>query len=188
MSLPKTGTSQLLAELSAHIPDEFICDALPRHSGSGRRSDFSAAQLLRVTLLLLLTPVRSSNLLCELLPEQRGWRRFALLPHRLRVPSPRQLHEFRARLTPAVLRALNAHLLRRLFSSWPAQEPGVALIDCTDLRAATNEYKKSRGRVTPLDGPRWVRAPLSPDTPAGLSATRSTRCGFGGMRIVTRCC
>lgn len=183
-----TGTSELLVQLSAHIPDEVIAAALPRHAGSGRRSDFSAAQLLRVTLLLLLTPVRSSNLLCELLAEQRGWRRFALLPSRLRVPTPRQLHEFRARLTPGVLRALNAHLLRTLFARWPTGEPGVALIDCTDLRAATNEYKKSPATGTPRGEQRWARARSSPDTPVGSSGIRSTRCGFGGVPIAARCC
>ena len=188
MSLPTTGTSALLAQLSAHSPDDFVAELLPRHCGSGRRSDFSAAQLLRVTLLLLLTPVRSFNLLCALLPEQRAWRRFAHLPTRLRVPTPRQLHEFRARLTPGVLRVLNAHLLRSLFHHWPAGELGVALIDCTDLRAATNEYQKSQGRAIRPSVLRWALARLSQATRAGLLATKNTRCGCGGAPIAPRCC
>jgi hypothetical protein len=161
---------------------------LPRPAGSGRRSDFSAAQLLRVTLLLLLTPVRSFNLLCELLSEQRAWRRFARLSNRTRVPTPRQLHEFRSRLTPSVLRALNAHLLRTLFAHWPKQTPGVALIDCTDLRAATNEYKKSQARTSPRDKRLWGHAPSNQASHAGSSAIKNTRCGCGGARTAAPSC
>jgi len=112
MALPTTGTAALLDLLSAFVPDDELCEALPGHRGSGRRTDWSPAQLLRVLLLLLLTPARSTNLLCQLLPEHRAWRRFAHLPNRCRLPSPRQLHEFRLRLTPGVLRGINEHLLR----------------------------------------------------------------------------
>jgi hypothetical protein len=147
MVLPMTGTSALLEVLSPFVPDEDICAALPRHGGRGRRAEWNAAQLLRVTLLLLLTPVRSSHLLCELLPEQRAWRRFAHLPHRRGLPNVRQLHEFRRQLTPGVLRELNAGLLRKLLDHWPSGHPGIALIDATDLPAACNEYKKTRWLV-----------------------------------------
>jgi hypothetical protein len=95
-------------------------------------------------LLLLLTPARSTNLLCQLLPEHRAWRRFAHLPNRCRLPSPRQLHEFRLRLTPGVLRRINEHLLRAVLVTWPQDQLGIGLIDATDLPAATNEYKKSQ--------------------------------------------
>ena len=91
---------------------------------------------------MLLTPARSSNLLCRLLPDQRAWRRFAHLPNRNRLPNARQLHEFRDRLTPMILRRINEQLLRRLLQGWPQDQLGIALIDATDLPAATNEYKK----------------------------------------------
>jgi len=43
-------------------------------------------------------------------------------------------------------------LLRRILSTWPAGQPAVAIIDASDLPAATNEYiKKVRRR---LHGPR----------------------------------
>jgi hypothetical protein len=159
MVLPTTGTSALLELLSPFVPDEDICAALPRHRGRGRRAEWSAAQLLRTTLLLLLTPVRSTNLLCELLPEQRTWRRFAHLPHRRRLPNVRQLHEFRSQLTPRVLRELNAGLLRKLLMHWPADQPGIGLIDATDLPAACNEYKKTRRlTVRRRRGARWADA------------------------------
>lgn len=159
MSLPPTGSSKLLAVLSAHIPDDVVLASRPRHSGSGRRSDFSAAQLFRVTLLSLLTPVRSFNLLCQLLVEQRAWRRFALLPNRLRVPSPRQLHEFRGRLTPTVLRGFNAHLLQGLLARWPADEPGVALIDCKGAVHASSLLPRPPTRSC------LVRCPTAPGWP-----------------------
>jgi hypothetical protein len=134
-----TGTAALLEFLSPYIPDLEIQDAVPRRRG-GRRAEWSSAQLLRVLLLLLLTPARSANLLCKLLPEQRAWRRFAHLPNLRRLPNPRQLHEFRDRLTPMVLRHLNGLVLQGIFATWPAGHPGVAFINATDLPAATNEY------------------------------------------------
>jgi hypothetical protein len=143
MPLPPVGTAAHLEVLSPFIPDELIGSLLPRRAGAGRRGDWTAAQLFRTTLLLLLTPVRFSNALCHALPEQRAWRSFARLPHRLRTPTPRQLHEFRARLTPLILRQLNAQLVRQLLAQWPSEQPGIALIDATDLPAMTNEYKKS---------------------------------------------
>jgi hypothetical protein len=91
---------------------------------------------------MLLTPARSSNLLCSLLPDQRAWRRFAHLPNRSRLPNARQLHEFRDRLTPMILRRINEQLLGRLLAGWPKDQWGIGLIDATDLPAATNEYKK----------------------------------------------
>jgi hypothetical protein len=153
MALPTTGTAALMDMLSAFIPDDELCEALPGHRGSGRRTDWSPAQLFRVLLLLLLTPARSTNLLCQLLPEHRAWRRFAHLPNRCRLPSPRQLHEFRLRLTPGVLRSINEHLLRRVLLTWPQDQPGIGLIDATDLPAATNEYKKSQATAFPPAGP-----------------------------------
>lgn len=188
MPLPVTGTSQLLEVLSPFVPDDFLNQSLPRHGGPGRRCEWSAAQLYRTLLLLLLTPVRSSNLLCRLLPEQRAWRRFAHLPSARRCPNVRQLHEFRARLAPALLRGINEHLLRPLLRDWPAERPGVGLIDATDLPAATNEYKKRPAAASPRTAPPWAGAPRSPGKAAGSSATRSTRCGSGCPSIARLCC
>ncbi len=158
MDLPVTGSAALLELLSPYVPDFEIIEALPRRSG-GRRAEWSSAQLLRVLLLLCLTPARSTNLLCQLLPEQRAWRRFAHLPNLRRLPNPRQLHEFRDRLTPGVLRRINTSLLRRLLLTWPPGQPGVALIDATDLPAATHEYKKSRLQGSPPIKPRSAHGP-----------------------------
>jgi hypothetical protein len=144
MALPITGSADLLEMLAPFVPDDFINELLPRHRGAGRRREWSAAQLYRTLLLLLLTPVRSSNLLCRLLPEQRAWRRFAHLPNRRLLPNARQLHEFRDQLPASILRRINEHLLQRLLEGWPQDQWGVALFDATDLPAATNEYKKKR--------------------------------------------
>ena len=147
MALPITGGVGLLEMLAPFVPDDHINELRPRHRGPGRRSEWSAAQLYRTLLLLLLTPTRSSNLLCTLLPEQRAWRRFAHLPNRRLLPNHRQLQEFRARLTPMLLRRINERLLLRLLEGWPADQQGIAIIDATDLPAATNEYKKSPRRL-----------------------------------------
>lgn len=142
--LPTTGTAALLGRLSPHIPDDLINSLWPPQSGSGRRRLFSAAQLFRVSLLTLLTPVHSFNLLVQLLPENRSWRSFAHLRNRLQLPDVRMLHEFRARLELAKLRSINRHLLGPLLEGVPSSAKTVALIDSTDLPAATNGYKKTR--------------------------------------------
>jgi len=80
MAIPTTGTSALLEFLSPYIPDFEIEEIVARRTG-GRHPNWSSPQLLRVLLLLLVTPARSTNLLCKLLPEQRAWRRFAHLPN-----------------------------------------------------------------------------------------------------------
>jgi hypothetical protein len=182
MALPTTGTSALLDIVSPFIPDLEIQRLVPRARG-GRRAYWSSAQLLRTSLLLLLTPARSTNLLCALLPEQRSWRRFAHLPNFRRLPTPRQLHEFRGLLTPRVLREINAVLLRRILTTWPAGQPAVAIIDATDLPAATNEYKKSPELASPLTGPPWVDARSRRDEPVILSVIKSTPCVCGWPTI-----
>jgi hypothetical protein len=141
--LPRTGTASLLERLSAHVPDDLINSLFAANSGPGRPCQFSAAQLFRVTLLALITPVHSFNLLVEVLPEQRAWRSFARLRNRFRVPGVRMLHEFRCHLDLTKLRCINEHLLAPLLEGAAGFAKTVALIDSTDLPAATNGYKKT---------------------------------------------
>lgn len=155
-ALPPHGSSELLECLSPYVPDLFIGDLLPRRQGQGRRADFSSAQLFRTLLLSVLTPIHSFNQLSRQLPENRAWRRFAFLPRRRRVPGPRMLHEFRQRLPPTVLRALNAHLLAPLLDGVGVDKT-VAVIDATDLPASTNPYKKTAAGSRPT-APAWAGA------------------------------
>lgn len=141
--LPTTGTAALLTHLSDFVPDDFINHLLPPHRGQGRRAGWSSAQLFRLLLLVLLTPAHSFNLLIELLPEQRAWRRFVRLPNRRQRPTASILHEFRARLGVGLLRRVNRHLLLPLLEGLAPERKTVALIDSTDLPAAANSYKKS---------------------------------------------
>lgn len=145
--LPAVGTAELLDRLSVHVPDAFILQLLPRHRGVGRRCVFSPAQLWRVHLLAALTPAHSLNALVRLLPEQRAWRRFARLSHRERTPDVRMLHEFRARAGVGGLRAINDHLVLRLLKSLLPGRKSVAVIDATDLRAATADKKRRAAMV-----------------------------------------
>ena len=96
--LPATGTAALLELLHPFVPDDFINECWPHGHTGGRRRDYSAAQLYRIHLLSLLTPVHSVNLLVKLLPEQRAWRKFAGLRRQTQVPGVRVLHEFRGRV------------------------------------------------------------------------------------------
>jgi hypothetical protein len=85
--LPVTGSNQLLDLLDPFIPDDFINERWNVHPIRGPRWQFSPAQLWRVHLLPLLTPVHSLNLLTRFLPEQRALRNFARLRHRHRTPT-----------------------------------------------------------------------------------------------------
>ena len=141
-ALPAVGSAELLERLNPYVPDALLGALIPRRKGRGRRTEFSCAQLFRTLLLSVLTPARSFNLLCRMLPQNRAWRRFAFLPRQQCVPGPRMLHEFRQKLPPATLRAINAHLLLPLLDQFGAGTT-VAVIDATDLRAATSAYKKT---------------------------------------------
>ncbi len=188
MVLPVTGTAELLDLLSPFVPDDFIDHCLPRHRGSGRRCEWSSAQLYRSSLLLLLSTARSTNLLAQLLGEQRDWRRFAHIPNGRHWPNARQLHEFRGRLSPSVLRRINEHLLQPILRGWPSGQPGVGLIDATDLPAATNEYKKRVLPASPHTEPKWAHAQRRPDRAAGSLDIRNTRFDSGFPSTRRRCC
>jgi Transposase domain (DUF772) len=143
-ALPQTGTSALLEKLSPYLDDSFVNELLPRQPHAGRRRAFSSAQMLRVLLLALLTPAHHFNLLIRLLPENRGWRRFARLSNQRKLPDAKMLHQFRDRIDLIHLRHLNNHLVRGLLEQMEADRKTVAIIDATDLPASANSFKKTR--------------------------------------------
>jgi hypothetical protein len=146
-NLPATGTTALLELLDPWVPDDFINGHWPQTRTGGRRREHTAAQLYRVHLLLLLTPVHSVNLLLKMLPEQPAWRKFARLRRQNRVPDVRMMNEFRARVGVDGLRCINEHLVEPLVSAYAWQAWSVALIDATDLPAACVGFKKKHWRV-----------------------------------------
>jgi hypothetical protein len=178
-ALPTTGTSELLEEISAYIPDEFINEQWPSGATGGRRHAFSAAQLWRVQLLLLLTPTHSNNLLSKLLAEHRKWRQFARLSHRHRVPDVRMLNEFRARIGVSGFRTINRQLLTPLLSEKQERADTMAIIDATDLPAACKGFKKSKPASIRPSVRHLAIAQLKPARASGTPAIRSTPCGSG---------
>ena len=145
--LPATGTVALLELLDLFVPDDFINEGWPQGRTGGRHYEHTMAQLFRVHLLCLLTPVHSVNLLVKLLPEQRAWRKFADLRRQSRVPDVRMMHEFRGRVGVAGLRRINQHLLAPLIASYAWQPWSVGLIDATDLPAACAGFKKKHRTI-----------------------------------------
>jgi len=145
--LPATGTAALLEILDAFVPDDFINDRWSRGWTGGRHRTHTAAQLFRVHLLCVLSPVRSLNLLVKMLPEQRAWRKFAGLRRQNQVPDVRMLHEFRARLGVSGLRQINQQLLAPLLAPYTWLPWSVGLIDATDLPAACVGFKKKHGPI-----------------------------------------
>jgi hypothetical protein len=137
-----TGSAALLEELSSFVPDDFINSLFPAKRGRGRPREFSPAQLYRVALLALLTPAHSFNLLVQLLPENKAWRSFAHLRNKWAVPDAKMLHNFRDQIGVSRLRQVNGHLLRPLLDRLSCFPKTVALIDATDLPAATSAFKK----------------------------------------------
>jgi hypothetical protein len=186
--LGATGTSVLLEQLSPFIPDDFINELLPRHSGRGRPPGWSSAQLYRLLLLPLLTPAHSFNLMMRMLPEQRSWRRFARLPNRYRLPVVSQLHDFRQVFGTGGLRRVNEFLIGPLLESALPNRKTVGLIDATDLKAATSDYKKNQMAASLHEVPLSEPGQSRPAKAGGLLATRSTHCvcGYNSARI--RCC
>ncbi|MEK7214379.1 MAG: transposase [Chloroflexota bacterium] len=160
-NLPLTGTAELLELLSPFVPDDFINHGWPTGATGGRRRAYTTAQLYRVHLLGLLTPVHSLNLLVTLLPEQRAWRKFAGLRRHSQVPGVRVLHEFRERVGVLGLRQINEHLLAPLLEAYAWRELSVGLIDATDLPAACGGFKKKH---RPVFGP--ARRPGRPHAQA----------------------
>jgi hypothetical protein len=186
--LPPTGTAALLEKVSPHVPDELINSLFVHKPGRGRPRLFSSAQLFRVSLLPLLTPARSFNLIVHLLGEQRSLRAFARLRNRVKVPDVRMLHEFRDRLDLTKLRCLNQHLLHPLLDGACAYAKTVALIDSTDLPAATNTYKKMLLANTPHVGPTPGLAVAKMARVVISWGTKNTRCGYGCVSILLRFC
>jgi Transposase domain (DUF772) len=186
--LPSTGTGALLERLSSYIPDDLINALWPRQSGPGRPALFSPAQLFRLTLLPLLTPAHSFNLVTELLPEHRSWRSFAHLRNRRALPDVRMLHDFRTRLALTQLRRINEHLLEPLLAGTSRFAKNVAVIDSTDLPAATNAYKKIPPVSTVPAGPTPEGAAAKTARVAISLATKSTRCGSGCANLVPPYC
>jgi len=179
-SLPMTGTNELLARLDPYVPDTFINEGWSVRPPRGPRRSFSAAQLWRTHLLMLLTPAHSLNQLQRLLTEQRAWRSFARLPHRERVPDVRMLNEFRWRVGVSGLRCINDHLRQPLIERARNWSHAVALIDATDLEASSDGFKKKRRRPIRRTGPQWGSAPSRPGRADGMSVTKSIPCVYGG--------
>jgi hypothetical protein len=183
-----TGTAELLGLISAHIPDSFINDLIPHRCGRGRRQDFSAAQLWRVHLLSVLSPVHAFNQLVRLLPEQRAWRRFARLANRKEVPDVRMLHDFREQLGVGGLRQINEQLLQPLLPVAGSSRMSLALIDATDLEAASSGHKKSGPGGGRPNGRRWERGRSRRGKAGSFWGTRSTPSVCGSSVTRRACC
>jgi len=186
--LPVTGSSQLLERLDPFIPDDFINAHWNAQPVRGPRWQFSAAQLWRTHLLVLLTPVHSLNLLTQLLPEQRAWRAFAQLRHRHRTPDVRVLNAFRAQVGVRGLRQINEALLQPLIQTAALWQNATALMDATDLPAACSGFKKKTPAFTRLTAPPWADARSKPAKAVGSSVTRNTVSVCGGATIRRRSC
>jgi hypothetical protein len=187
-SLPVTGTNRLLDILDPFVPDDFINQRWSARPMRGPRWRFSAAQLWRVHLLALLTPVHSLNLLTAMLPEQRAWRNFARLRHRHRVPDVRILNAFRLHVGVMGLRQINEVILQPLIQTASLWENATALIDATDLPAACSGFKKKTPALSLPNTRLWADARSKPAKAVGSSATKSIASACGGGSIRSRSC
>ena len=150
-----TGSVALLEELSPFVPDDFINSLFVAESRRGRPRGFSPAQLYRVSLLALLTPAHTFNLLVELLAEHKPWRSFAHLRNRRTIPDAKMLHGFREQIGAGGLRRVNQFLLEPLLEGLARFPQSVALMDATDLPAASSAYKKSSAENIRPSTPPW---------------------------------
>jgi|SRR6185436_16167245 len=186
--LPTTGTAALLERLSPYVPDDFINSLFAMKSGPGRPAHFCPSQLFRVLCLTLLTPAHSFNLLVELLGENRSWRDFARLRNRHELPDAKMLHQFRDRLDLIKLRGINARLLEPMLAQCAGFPKTVAIIDSTDLPAATNAYKKNLTDNTVLAELTLGLAAVRKDRVVISSGTKNTPCVCGFVSIAPVFC
>src|ERR1017187_7289435 len=145
--LPATGTAALLELLDPFVPDDFINESWPHGHTGGRRCEHTPAHLYSVPLLCLVLAVHSLNLLIQMMPEQRAWRKFPGPRRQSRVPDVRMMHQFRCRVGVAGLRRINQPLLAPLLAPYAWQPWSVGLIDATDLPAACVGFKKKHRAV-----------------------------------------
>jgi len=174
----------LLENISAIIPDEKIDRELKFPiPNRGPRPTLKPSQMYRIHLLLCLKRLVSFRQLREDLLHHRDWRTFARLKNKQQVPTLRALSEFR-QSGPLLLQQLNPLYLNMIFSITGVPSVIVAVPDSTDIRAATKGYTKktapvSKAAIIPESIPPKMllkdTEPRSPDSPNGLSATRSTR-------------
>jgi hypothetical protein len=148
--LPQTGTEDFLELLAPFVPDDYLDECWPRGKTGGRRHGFSASQLWRLHVLVLISPVHSFNLLIRMLPEQKAWRRFAHLTRQDHVPDVRMMNSFREEIGVGGLRRVNDQLLTPIMQSVVGSSGAAALIDATDLPASCSGFKKKH---RPLLGP-----------------------------------
>jgi hypothetical protein len=186
--LPATGTAQYLNLVSPYVPDSFINDLMPRRRGRGRRQAFSPAQLYRVHLLSILTPVHAFNQLVRLLSEQRAWRRFAHLANRQAVPDVWTLNQFRERCGVTGLRQVNDQLLKPLLPKSMGQDVSVGLIDATDLETACSGHKKRPPASIRRTERPWEDEPSNADRAVSLSDIRSTPSASGCSTMAEASC
>ena len=145
--LPQTGTEDFLELLSPFVPDDYLDECWPRGKTGGRRHGFSASQLWRLHVLVLITPVHSFNLLIRMLREQKAWRRFAHLPRQDHVPDVRMMNSFREEIGVGGLRRVNDKLLEPIVQRVIGGLGAAALIDATDLPASCSGFKKKHRAI-----------------------------------------
>ena len=104
------------------------------------------------------------------------------------MPDAKMLHPFRDQLGVGGLRMINTHLLMGLLDSCRPDRKTVAIIDSTDLPAATNAYKKTGRGVIRLQALRSGDAPASTATAVGLWAIKNTPSGCGSTPTTKAYC
>jgi hypothetical protein len=88
------------------------------------------------------------------------------------------LNEFRCRAGVTGFRTINDHFVVMLLKHLRAEQKSVAVIDATDLPAATADKKKRGENGRPSARP-WERVHSSRVTPVFTLAIKSIRCDYG---------
>ena len=177
--LPLKGTTQLLPTREP-IPGDFISEHWNVRPQQEPHRTFGAAQLPRVPLPAVPTPIQSRNLVWAMLPAQVAWCKFAHLAHRHCVPDARMSCAFRLRFDAAGLRAKQDTLSLALLQRAAAWKHAPALIDETDWERARGGCAKKKPTLTRPSLRRWAATPSRPDRAVGASGTRNTPSGSAG--------
>ena len=89
-----------------------------------------------------------------MLAENRSWRSFAHWRNQRTLPDAKMLHLFRDHLDLSKLRAINHHLLAPILADLDPTRKSIAIMDATDLPAATHSFKKRIPATIPPIGRR----------------------------------
>ena len=138
-----------LRRISKVLPDRWLDERWPQHSSKrqGRWKALRTSQFIRVHFLTLIKGLGSFNKVCRELEYNIDFRRFCRLRATDPTPNAKLLNSFRKSFGLKGWVSLHIEVLEILSCLYPPTQPGIALVDATDLPAAVNRSGKKKNKI-----------------------------------------